>query len=437
MPDFYTPQLDPQHPARHLCRLETPFGARTVYDSVSYCNRCGSCQQACPTYLLTSQETFSPRGRNQLVRLAAEGKLNLTRNRRQAEETLNSCLLCGRCTQACAGKIPTAEHMLELRRTLRTQALPALLFKLLSWRGTRPAAFRRLVHTGLWLRRLGLLRFARGCGFTRLPGLSWLNHADDILPAFPPAAQRRALHQAFANTPAEPTLIYLPSLEAEFFLPQLALSVVQLASQKKHQTLLWPNTSSGLFEYVYGDLRQSRRWVRRLILRHASLHKGKLPVVTDSVDVYLFLRRAPQLFAARPYWQNKAQAFADRVLFVTDLFPPKLSPAGASARVRLDCGALFSREGKPFEEARKILKTHFKKNFVECLYKDAGTPAFGYSFVRGNLGEKICMSAVRSIARTQTGTVFTLSGLAALELNFQLKRFYPQAKADHLARLNG
>ena len=96
MPDFYTPQLDPQHPARHLCRLETPFGARTVYDSVSYCNRCGSCQQACPTYLLTLQETFSPRGRNQLVRLAAEGKLNLTRNRRQAEETLNSCLLCGR-----------------------------------------------------------------------------------------------------------------------------------------------------------------------------------------------------------------------------------------------------------------------------------------------------------------------------------------------------
>ena len=438
MPDFYTPELDPRHPKRHLTALDTPFGKRLVYDSVSYCNRCGSCQQACPTYLLTSQETFSPRGRNQLVRLLTEGKLNLARNRQLATEALNSCLLCGRCTQACAGKIPTAEHMLELRRTLQAPALPSLLFTLLTWRGTHPRFFRRLVRAGLWLRRAGAVSLLRDCGFCRLPGLGWIAHADDILPSYPAEAVRTRWRQAVAHSPAEPTLIYLPSLEADFFMPQLALSVLQLAEHTKHRPAVWANTASGLFDYVYGDLRQSRRLLRRLILRHTAVQNGKLPLLTDSIDVYLFLRRAPQLFAAWPRWRQKAQAFAQHIVFITDLLPHKPAPAAdKSTRVRLDRGALFTREGTPFDSARKILQTHFKKNFVECLYKDADTPAFGYSFVRGNLGEKICMSAVRSIARTQTGTVFTLSGLSALELNYYLKRFYPLAKADHLARLNG
>lgn len=437
MSDFYTPQLDPLHPTRHLKELDTPFGPRAVYDSVSFCNRCGSCQQACPTYLFTSQETFSPRGRNQLVRLITEGKLKLTdENRTLAEQALNTCLLCGRCTQACAGKIPTAEHMLELRRTLRSQPLPRLLFKLLSCRASHPHTFARLVRTGLWLRRIGLLRVARACGLTHLPGLNWLNHADDILPAYPARSDRDAWREALADHPSDPTLLYLPSLEAEFLMPPLALSVLQLARQK-HRPFVLANVSSGLFTYVYGDLRQSRRQLRRLILRHGAVQNGTLPLLTDNVDVYLFLRRAPQLFAPWPRWQKKARQFAKHVVFVTDFLPAKALSAGKSARVRLDSGALFAREGTPFEQARKILKTHFKKNFVECLYKDADVPAFGYNFVRGNLGEKICMSAVRSIARTQTGTVFTLSGLSALELSFYLKRFYPHAQADHLARLNG
>ena len=438
MTDFFVPELDPLHPHRHLDALDTPFGKRSVYDSVSYCTRCGSCQQACPTYLITAQETFSPRGRNQLVRLAAEGKLNLKKNRVLAEKALNTCLLCGRCTQACAGKIPTAEHMLELRRTLQSRALPRLLFGLLSLHGSHPRLFSALVKTGLWLRRLGVVTLMRLGGLTRLTGLRWMNHANDILPNAPDRQQRTAWKQACTQTPPAPTLIYLPSLEADFLMPAAALSTLRLAEQTKHRVQVWSHTASGLFEYVYGDIRQSRRLLRRLITRRAQTAGGTLPLLTDSIDVYLFLRRAPQLFTAWPRWREKAEALAKSVWFITDIWPRTRPPsAETAARVRLDASALFAREGEPFDKARKILKTQFKKNFVECLYKDADIPAFGYSFVRDNLGKEVCFSVVRNIARTQTKTVFTLSGLSALELNFYLKRFYPHAQADHLACLNG
>ena len=437
MSDFRPLELDPLHPKRHLRTLHTPFGPRAVYDSASFCTRCGSCQQACPTYVLTAEETFSPRGRNQAVRLAAEGKLNPAQNKELLSRLVNSCLLCGRCTQACAGKIPTAEHMLELRRTLNGRALPALLHTLLSWRSRRPGLFRFMVRAGLALRRAGAVRLLRLMGLTRLPGLAWINHADDILPARTPAFAKRLRQAKIPAAPQDPALIYLPSLEAEFFMPDLAASVLQTAAPKRGAHI-WQNTPSGLFEYVYGNVRQSRRLVKNLIRRREQTGGGKLPLLTDSVDVYLFLRRAPQLFERWPRWQQKAREFAEHVLFITDFMPKKPARAAEIASpVRLDYSALFRREGEPFADAQKTLKTLFKKNFVECLYKDADTPAFGYGFVRHNLAERVCMDAVRSIARTQTGTVFTLSGLSALELDFCLKQFYPYAKADHFARLNG
>lgn len=358
--------------------------------------------------------------------------MGVGKNKKRLEEMVNSCLLCGRCTQACAGKIPTAEHMLEMRRALHSRALPGLLQGLLSCRNKKPRVFAALVRTGLLLRRCGLVWALRKVGITSLPGLQWINHADDILPR---KICRQPLHAI--SQPQEPTLIYLPSLEAEFFMPSLAEAVLKQV-QAKYRPVTWSNVSSGLFEYVYGDVRQSRRLLRRLILRHGQLAGGRLPLLTDSIDVYLFLLRAPQLFAQWPRWQQKAQDFVQHLRFITDEWNKKnKGTADVARRVRLDSSALFLREGPVFDEARKILKTQFKKNFVECLYKDADAPAFGYSFVRHNMGQRVLMDAVRSAARTQTGTVFTLSGLSALELNFYLKQFYPYAKADHLARLNG
>lgn len=434
--DLIPPQLDPLHPKRHLTLLDTPFGERSVYDSLCFCNRCGSCQQACPTYWLTHEETFSPRGRNQLARLIAEKKLNVKNSRPLLERAVNSCLLCGRCTQACAGKIPTAEHMLELRRTLQLNTLPKTLFTLLAWRTKHPHLFSRLVRLGAFLRACGLVFMANKTGLARLCGFGWVNYASQILPRHTPSLAKVLKQQGISTAPEKSTLIYLPSLEAEFCIPDLAATVLKTANQK-HRTAVWGNTPSGLFDYVYGDLRQSRRTVKSLMTRWETA--GKLPLLTDSIDVYLFLSRAGQLFTAWPKWHKKAQEFAKNLKFVTDILPRH--PAGAenfkNAPVRLDKGALFLREGKVFDKAQTTLKTLFKKNFVECLYKDADSPAFGYSFVRFNCAPEIWLRAVQSTARTQTGTVFTLSGLSALELNFYLKKFYPSAKADHFVRLNG
>ena len=435
MRKFFAPQLDPLNPKRHLSQIHTDFGERSVYDSAAYCTRCGICQQACPTYQIFHQETFSPRGRNQALRLLAEGKIKLAANRQLIAQTTHTCLLCGRCTQACAGKIPTAEHVLEIRRSLGQRVLPRLLQALLRLRSSAPKLFSFLLRTGFLLRNWGMLHLLKKVGLLRLQSLNWLKHADDILPTRAGSLKKLLNDISFPQEEKDIKKIYLPSLEAEFFTPQLAFSSLQAAGKA---TVLWSNMSSGLFEYVYGDLRQSRKCVRRLIVRHLKTGKGKLPLITDSIDVYNFLQRVPQLFAGNNFWQKKAQNFAKRIVFVAELLPKKPTQKNTFiSPVRLDPSALFTRESKAAQKSEEILKTIFKKNFVECSYTDADTPAFGYALAQLKLHEKIALNAVRAVARTQTGTVFTLSGLSALELGYQLKKFYPSAKAEHIIRLNG
>lgn len=63
----------------------------------AHCIRCGFCLESCPTYLLTGEETESPRGRIYLVRSADEGKLDWE----QTRPHMSACLGCRACETAC------------------------------------------------------------------------------------------------------------------------------------------------------------------------------------------------------------------------------------------------------------------------------------------------------------------------------------------------
>lgn len=416
---------------KHLRAVQSLAGTRELYDSVSYCNRCGACAQVCPTYRLKNDELFSPRGRNQLLRLALERKFKLNPADERLRETLLTCTLCGRCNQMCAGDVPTAEHVLEMRRALQLRALPRLLHAFLQLRSVHPRAFRVAARTGILLRRAGVIKLLRALQLTRLPGLRWLNHLDDILPARIPAC-------VWPITPdTNPQLIYLPSPEAEFILPDIAQRTLQLA-QQKFRTTVWRNTPCGLFDYVYGDLRRCRRTLRKLLARHAATANGAVPVLTDSIDVFLFLKRAPQLFAGYTLWENRARRLADAIRFVSDVIPPHFPSGKKSANepVLLEPGALFERQGEPFTQVQQILYTFFGKNLVECFYTDADVPAFGYVFVAPKTAAQTELKAVTKIARTQAKQVIVLSGWAAIEVAYLLKKFYPAARVTHFVNAN-
>ncbi len=87
-----------------------------LYESSVSCNRCGACARICLSYQINKQETRSPRGRNQLLRLIFENKIKLYADKKIILPCVTTCLQCGRCTSLCSAAVPTALHMREILR---------------------------------------------------------------------------------------------------------------------------------------------------------------------------------------------------------------------------------------------------------------------------------------------------------------------------------
>ncbi|QBP41840.1 (Fe-S)-binding protein [Paenisporosarcina antarctica] len=70
---------------------------KLAYDETFSCVQCGYCLPACPTYLAFGKESHSPRGRIQLVKLAAEGKIGFE----DLGDSIDCCLGCRACETIC------------------------------------------------------------------------------------------------------------------------------------------------------------------------------------------------------------------------------------------------------------------------------------------------------------------------------------------------
>lgn len=80
-----------------------------TYDEAFQCVQCGYCLPACPTYASMGKETASPRGRIHLVKLAAEGKIDIGAH---LAGPIDLCLGCRACEVACPVGVPYG-HILE------------------------------------------------------------------------------------------------------------------------------------------------------------------------------------------------------------------------------------------------------------------------------------------------------------------------------------
>lgn len=110
-----------------------------AYEETFSCVQCGYCLPACPTYLAFGKESHSPRGRIQLVKLAAEGKIEIE----DLEKPIDLCLGCRACETVCPtnveyGKIldSAIDVLGEYRR--KNQSVPEKAVRNLVFKKTLP-----------------------------------------------------------------------------------------------------------------------------------------------------------------------------------------------------------------------------------------------------------------------------------------------------------
>ena len=84
-------------------------------DALASCVACGLCLPHCPTYRVTGDERYSPRGRIALMRSVEEGVMVP-----DAEwlESMDTCILCLGCETACPSAVPFGELMTDTRTVM-------------------------------------------------------------------------------------------------------------------------------------------------------------------------------------------------------------------------------------------------------------------------------------------------------------------------------
>ncbi|WP_127584766.1 (Fe-S)-binding protein [Paenibacillus koleovorans] len=101
--------------------------SKLAYDATNMCIQCGYCLPACPTYASMGTESASPRGRINLVRLAAEGKISISED---LAKPIDLCLGCRACEPACPVNVPYGRILEAAKEAIQTSKSEKQAFSL-------------------------------------------------------------------------------------------------------------------------------------------------------------------------------------------------------------------------------------------------------------------------------------------------------------------
>jgi len=201
--------------------------AREIIDK---CVHCGFCLPACPTYVLWGEEMDSPRGRIYLMKLAAEGTVQINPT---WVSHFDSCLGCVSCMTACPsgvdyGKLieaTRAQIERNVERTPEEKRHRRFLFE----RFTHPGRLRSMRTQLFAYQKSGLQFLARRFGIVRMLPKRWQT-MEALLPKLAPQETVPEYTRA-VGTKRRRVGLLLGCVQREFFSQVNAATVRVLAAE--------------------------------------------------------------------------------------------------------------------------------------------------------------------------------------------------------------
>ena len=281
-------------------------------DKILACVHCGFCLSACPTYTRTGDESDSPRGRIDLMRAVAEGRLPEDDPAFNAH--IDRCLGCRACEPVCPSGVEYG-YLLERARDVLAdsvgQNLPTrvLLFAFANdLARTIVSGFTRMLRaSGLpgWLARKLPERFARTrfamamlTASNEWPQLSKVDHATRPV--------------ALTPKPADVTVALLDGCVQEVLFARVNAATRRVLQKNGCTVRSAPGQACcGALHAHSGDLDRARELARRNI---AAFERSDVDlVVVNASGCTAIMKEYDELLAEDPEWRERAHAFVPKV----------------------------------------------------------------------------------------------------------------------------
>lgn len=412
------------------------------------CIRCAACLPACPTYEATLLERESPRGRVQLVRAAASGRLALDD---AFLRQMYDCLDCRACEPACPVGVPIGTLVLEGRAAAQRPDNPDRRESVLvrtARRLLQRAVFGRprrmewpLVLLRLLYQRTGLQRLLRASGLLRLFGP--LGRLEAWLPELPDRPWRRRYPDGGARL--EPT--DGRRLRAAYFLGCFMNAVFADAAQATVEVLRRNGVEivtpldlvcCGAPQTDLGEVEIAREFARKNIVALEAAEADV--VVADCAACSGMLKEYGELLAADPAWAERARAIAAKSRDFTELaleLLPDGPPLGRLVRaVTYHEPCHLAHAQRITAAPRALLRAIPGVEFREMAAADVCCGSAGvYTFRRWDESLALLSTKVANAAATEAEVVVTVNPGCLGQIEMGLRRSGGRQRVRHLSQL--
>lgn len=398
-----------------------------LQEKIQRCNRCGFCQDACPTFRVTGNEFDVARGRHRLVRLMVEGKYGWGEED-EISRHLDSCLLCRACEEACPSSVST-EEIISLARKRINEARGIPLFKRLMYRGL-------LSHSRRLALGSRLLRFCQISGIRRLVKDFEILKALPSLPAAPLRQQLPALLTAGGSAHLR-RVAYFPGCAINFLYSDIGRASVEVL-QKNGCLVEVPETlCCGGPHRSAGDFKEFKRLAEKNIDYFDRLGAGA--IITDCATCGSVLKEYGNLLRDDPHYRDKALDFSSRVRDINQYlleigFSRRLGPLPVKVSYHDPCH--LNRSQKIKIAPREILKSIPGLELIEMQNADMCCGGAGaYGITHRDISRKILDLKMESFKQTGADFLVTSCPSCSMQLGYGLKRHGLKARILHPVEL--
>jgi glycolate oxidase iron-sulfur subunit len=407
-----------------------------IGEDICRCNRCGFCEEVCPTYRVTGEEFSLARGRNRLMRRSLEGAFDLTREP-EINHHIYSCLLCGNCVVACPSSVIT-DTMIKSARAAITAAKGNPFPIRMALHGVLAKQRRLTLGTKVlrFYQRSGARWLARHTGFLGLLGS--MGKAEGVLPQIPERTLRDRLPQLLKK-PARPKrrVAYFAGCMMNNFFPQVAAATLRVLQLNDIEVIVPISNCCGIPHEAYGESEA-----------HLKLAKENLDtfsreqfdaVITDCSTCAHGLHYYAELLQDDPKYGPLAKEFSAKVkdpsqYLVEVGFKQEMGTINAKVTYHDPCHGV--RGIKVKEQPRQIIKSIPGIEFVELDESDWCCGGAGsYNVTHYDISRKILDRKMDNFRKTGAEYLVTACPACLMQLAHGLDVHKLPAKAIHVMQL--
>jgi glycolate oxidase iron-sulfur subunit len=294
-----------------------------IYDEVNECIQCGYCLPACPTYVSMGTESASPRGRINLVKMAAEGKIDILED---LKEPIDLCLGCRACEVACPVNVPYGSILEQAKETIHDMEVSAKenhAFKdfALSQLFMKPKRMKLLSDSYYFYQKSGLQKVVRAANLSEkiVKNIGSFEKALPEVPSRKYQVKKGILYKARTGTANKTVALFLGCInDAVFYhVNYYTLELLRLSGCDVY--VPEDQTCCGALHAHQGQMKQSRQLAKENLKAFERLEVDA--IISNAGGCGAILQEYDHLLKEEigTEWEAKAQSFSKKIKDISEV----------------------------------------------------------------------------------------------------------------------